>query len=172
MRIGVYAGVFDPITAGHVSVIERAARLFDQLYVLVAVNPSKSTLFTMEERLQMILDAVAALPNVLVDGTQQYVVEFARDHQAKFLVRGLRGMSDIEYETKIAYANLELAPDIATIFIPAQPDLSEVSSSRLKELAKSGACISPYCTKMVSDLLFERLSQNAANFQEVSYVGI
>ena len=159
MRIAVYAGVFDPITAGHLSVIERAARLFDQLYVLVAVNPSKSTLFTMNERLEMIMDAVAALPNVRGAGTHQFVVEFARDHQAMFLVRGLRGMSDIEYETKIANANLKLAPEITTLFIPAQPDLSEVSSSRLKELAQSGACISQYCTKMVSDRLLGRLSQ-------------
>jgi pantetheine-phosphate adenylyltransferase len=171
MRIGVYAGVFDPITAGHLSVIERAARLFDQLYVLVAVNPSKSTLFTMKERLEMIIDAVAALPNVRGAGTQQYVVEFARDHQAKFLVRGLRGMSDIEYETKIANANIELAPEIATIFIPAQPEFSEVSSSRLKELAQSGACISHYCTKMVTDRLLERLDQ-ADNRREASYAGI
>ena len=102
--------------------------------VLVAVNPSKSTLFTMKERLEMIMDAVAALPNVRGAGTHQFVVEFARDHQAKFLVRGLRGMSDIEYETKIANANLKLAPEIATLFIPAQPELSEVSSSRLERV--------------------------------------
>jgi pantetheine-phosphate adenylyltransferase len=172
MRIGVYAGAFDPITAGHISVIRRAAHLFDELFVLVAVNPSKSTLFTMQERIAMITDAVAALPNVQAAGTDGYVVDFAREHQANFLVRGLRGISDIEYETLIANANLELAPEIATIFIPAEPDLSDVSSSRLKELAASGACISPYCTKMVSDRLFERLSQNAANSQEVSYVGV
>jgi len=172
MRIGVYAGAFDPITAGHISVIERAARLFDRLFVLVAVNPSKSTLFTMEERIEMITDALAGLPNVRVAGTEGFVVEFAREHQAKFLVRGLRGVSDIEYETMIANANLELAPEIATIFIPAQPELSEVSSSRLKELAKSGACISPYCTKMVSDCLLERLNQRADSRREVSYVGI
>ena len=171
MRIGVYAGVFDPITAGHLSVIERAARLFDELFVLVAVNASKSTLFTQKERLEMILDATGGLPNVRVAGTEGYVVHFAREHQAKFLVRGLRGVSDIEYETTIANANLELALEIATIFIPAQPDLSEVSSSRLKDLAKSGACISPFCTKMVSDRLLERLSQ-AENRREASYVGI
>lgn len=172
MRIGVYAGAFDPITAGHISVIERAAQLFDQLFVLVAVNPGKLTLFPMEERIAMITDAVAELPDVRVAGTEGFVVDFAREHQAKFLVRGLRGVSDIEYETMIANANLELAPEIATIFIPAQPDLSDVSSSRVKELAVSGACISPYCTKMVSDRLFERLSQNAANSQEMNYVGI
>jgi pantetheine-phosphate adenylyltransferase len=171
MRIGVYAGVFDPITAGHISVIERAARLFDQLFVLVAVNSSKSTLFTMKERLEMIGDAVAELPNVRIAGTNGFVVNFAREHQAKFLVRGLRGVSDIEYETMIANANLELAPEIATIFIPAQPELSEVSSSRLKKLAQSGACISHYCTKMVSDRLIERLDQ-AGSRREVSYVGI
>jgi pantetheine-phosphate adenylyltransferase len=172
MRIGVYAGVFDPVTAGHISVIERASRLFDRLYVLVAVNPSKSSLFTMEDRIAMITDAVAKLPNVLAAGTDGFVVNFAREHQAKFLVRGLRGVSDIEYETKIANANLELAPEISTIFIPAHPELSEVSSSRLKALAQSGACISAYCTKMVSDRLFERLGQNSVHFKEMSYVEI
>lgn len=172
MRIAVYAGTFDPVTAGHVSVIEKAAPLFDRLYVLVAVNPRKSTFFTMEERIAMIVDAVSELPNVVAAGTDGFVVNFAREHGAKFLVRGLRGVSDIEYETKIAYANRELAPEIATIFIPAEPDFSDVSSSRLKALAQSGACISAYCTKMVSDRLFERLSRIAANSQEASYVEI
>jgi pantetheine-phosphate adenylyltransferase len=170
MRIGVYAGAFDPVTAGHLSVIERAARLFDRLFVLVAVNPGKSTLFTMEERTAMITDAVRELPDVRVAGTEGFVVHFAREHQAKFLVRGLRGVSDIEYEIMIANANLELAPEIATIFIPAQPDLSEVSSSRLKELAQSGACIAPFCTKMVSDRLLERLNRPAGSPREVNYV--
>jgi pantetheine-phosphate adenylyltransferase len=165
MRIGIYAGVFDPITAGHISVIERAARLFDRLCVLVAVNASKSTLFTMQERLEMIRDAVSALPNVRAFGTEGFVVDFARDHQAKFLVRGLRGMSDIEYEIAIANANRELAPEIATIFIPAEPDFSDVSSSRLKELAQSGAPFSAYCTKMVSDRLLGRINQPAAAFR-------
>ena len=172
MRIAVYAGTFDPVTAGHISVIERAARLFDRLYVLVAVNPRKASLFTMEERIAMITDAVAELPNVQTAGTAGFVVNFAREHQAKFLVRGLRGVSDIEYETKIAHANLELAPEISTIFIPAHPGFSEVSSSRLKELVGSGLCISQYCTKLVSDRLIERLSQNAVNSREVSYVEI
>jgi pantetheine-phosphate adenylyltransferase len=139
--------------------------------VLVAVNSNKSTLFTVKERIAMITDATANLPNVRVAGTVGFVVSFAREHQAEFLVRGLRGVSDIEYETIIANANLELAPEIATIFIPAQPELSEVSSSRLKELAKSGACISPYCTKMVLDRLLERLSE-AENRREARYVGI
>jgi pantetheine-phosphate adenylyltransferase len=172
MRIGVYAGAFDPITAGHISVIERATHLFDQLIVLVAVNASKSTLFTAVERLEMISDAVAGLPNVYVASTEGYVFEFARKRQAKFLVRGLRGASDIEYETAIANANLEFAPEIATIFIPAQPDLTNVSSSRLKELAQSGACISDYCTKLVSDRLHERLNKQAGNRPEVNHVGI
>jgi pantetheine-phosphate adenylyltransferase len=172
MRIGVYAGVFDPITAGHISVIERASRLFDQLFVLVAVNASKSTLFTTRERLEMITDAVATLPNAHAASTEGFVVEFARKHQAEFLVRGLRGTSDIEYETAIANANLALAPEIATVFIPAQPELTEVSSSRLKELAQSGACISSFCTKMVSDRLLKRLNKEAGNRREGGYVGI
>lgn len=172
MRIGVYAGAFDPITAGHISVIERATRLFDQLFVLMAVNSSKSTLFKTKDRLEMIIDAIATLPNVRVACTEGFVVEFARKHQAKFLIRGLRGASDIEYETAIANANLTLAPEIATIFIPAQPELTNVSSSRLKDLAQSGVCISAYCTQMVSDRLIERLSQRAGNRREVSNVRI
>ncbi len=120
----------------------------------------------------MITDAIAPLSNVRVAGTEGFVVEFARKHHAQFLVRGLRGVSDIEYEMEIANTNLVLAPEIATIFIPSQPELSQVSSSQLKELARSGACISRFCTKMVSNRLIARLNHPSIDSQEVDCVGI
>jgi pantetheine-phosphate adenylyltransferase len=145
MRIAVYAGTFDPITHGHLSVIERAAPLFEELIVLIAVNPDKQPLFDVNERLEMIREATAHLPSITVDATPRYVVVYAREHGAGYLIRGVRGATDTEYEITLAAANRELAPEVTTMFLPADPGLSEVSSSRLKALALAGADISTLC---------------------------
>ena len=109
MRLAVYAGTFDPITRGHLSVIERAAPLFDQLIVLCAVNPEKVPLFTLAERLEMITEATCHLPNVRCDASEGWVVEYARRRGAQVLVRGVRGATDADAETALANANLALA---------------------------------------------------------------
>ncbi len=159
MRRAVYAGTFDPITAGHVSVVERAAPMFDALTVLIAVNPAKRTLFDVAERSEMIREACARWPHVDVASTEGLVVEFARSVGAAYLVRGLRGTSDAEFETALAHMNHELAPDVATLFVPTRPDLAVVSSSTVKELARCGAPLGRFCPEGVARRLGARLAR-------------
>lgn len=158
MRLGVYAGTFDPITRGHLSVIERAARLFDRLLVVVAVNPGKQPLFSADERVEMIREAVTPWRNVECASTAGYVVQLAAARGARHLVRGVRSCTDVEGEIALANMNRALAPEIETVFIPAHPELSEVSSSRLKALARDGADLSQYCPVEVAARLRERLA--------------
>jgi pantetheine-phosphate adenylyltransferase len=157
MRVALYAGTFDPITHGHLSVIERAARLFDRLLVVVAVNPAKEPLFSVEERVAMICEVTAPWPTVACTSTAGYVVHLARAEGARYLVRGVRGATDVAAELALADLNHGLAPEIETVFIPAHPELSEVSSSRLKELATQGQDLSRYCPPQIAARLGERL---------------
>lgn len=157
-RIAVYAGTFDPVTAGHLSVIERAVRMFDQVIVVVAIHPTKAPLFSEGERLEMLREAVRHLgATITCESTMGYVVAFARARDAGFLIRGLRGTPDAEYETALAHANHALAPEIETVFLPARPDLAEVSSSRLKELVAAGADVARFCPRGVLSRLRARL---------------
>ncbi len=173
-RVAVYAGTFDPVTAGHVSVIERAARVFDRVIVLIAINPQKAPMFSTPERLQMLREATCHLDNVEHASTEGLVVDHARAHGASFLVRGIRGATDADYETALANANHDLAPDVTTVFLPAHPHLSEVSSSRLKELARAGAELSRFCPSGVERRLRARLAAEAAPgaTEEVSHVDV
>lgn len=157
MRIGVYAGTFDPITTGHLSVVARAAELFDRVLVVVAVNPCKRPLFSADERVAMAALVTARWPNVECLATEGPVVELARARGARYLVRGVRGGTDAEAELALATANRALAPELETVFVPAHPELSEVSSSRLKELAREGADLSPYCAPEIAARLRQRL---------------
>jgi len=153
MHIAVHAGTFDPITRGHLSVIERSAQIFPRSIVLIAVNPLKFPLFSVEQRLSFIRDATRHLPLVEAAAASGLVVEFARSVGARFLVRGIRGASDADYEAELARQNRELAPEIQSIFLPADRELSAVSSSKLKELAHAGQDPSPYCTPLVARAL-------------------
>ena len=157
MRVAVYAGTFDPVTAGHLSVIERADLLFDRTIVLVAVNPTKAPLFSVDERLAMTREATGHLRRVECAVTDGWVVDYARAHRAGFLIRGVRGATDAEYETALAQMNHTVAPEITTVFLPAHSDLSEVSSTRLKKLAGLGQDIRPYCPVGVERRLREKL---------------
>lgn len=156
MRIAVYAGTFDPITRGHPSVIERGRRLFDRLVVVIAVNPAKQPLFSIEERAQMIRETTSRWPNVDSASTDGYVVDFARQREAKYLIRGVRSCTDVESEITLAQMNRELAP--------------EVSSSRLKELSILGMDISRYCPLEVAVRLLERVNAGAVLKLEAAHV--
>ncbi|HEY5450018.1 MAG TPA: pantetheine-phosphate adenylyltransferase [Polyangia bacterium] len=158
MRVALYAGTFDPITRGHLSVIERAADLFDRLVVVVAVNPSKQPLFSPDERVAMIREVVAPRRNVECTSTAGYVVDLARERAARYLVRGVRSCTDVDGEIALADMNRALAPEIETVFIPAHPSLSEVSSSRLKELASRGEDVSLYCPPEIAARLQQRVA--------------
>jgi pantetheine-phosphate adenylyltransferase len=157
MRLAVYAGSFDPVTRGHLSVIARAAALFDRLFVLVAVNPDKQPLLSATERVQLCTEVTARWPNVHCAHSDGYVVDFAKRQAARYLVRGVRSCTDVEGEIVLAQLNRDLAPEIETVFVPAHRELSEVSSSRLKELAARGADLSAYCPPEVAAVLRRRL---------------
>lgn len=157
MTTAIYAGTFDPITSGHLSVVRQAVKLFGHVVVLVADNPAKQTLFPLAERMDMIREAARELPGVTVASTSGMVVEYARAAGAGFLVRGIRGATDAAFETELAKTNKRLAPEIQTIFLPAEADLAETSSSRLKELARRGEDLSPFCTPEVARRLAGRV---------------
>ncbi|MEZ4224721.1 MAG: pantetheine-phosphate adenylyltransferase [Polyangiaceae bacterium] len=170
MRVAIYAGTFDPITHGHLSVVDRGARLFDELWIVVAVNPTKHPLFSGEERVQMIREVTARWPNVQTTTISGYVVDLAREYGAGYMIRGVRGATDAEAELALANLNHELAPEIETVFVPAHPHLSVVSSSRLKELVLHGEDISPYCSDSVARRLTNRLSLSPAEPEETAHV--
>ena len=153
VRIGVYAGSFDPITNGHLAVIERAVLMFDRVVVLVAINPDKRPCFSVEERLNLIRESTRHLENIEAAATAGYVVEYARAIGARFLVRGVRGATDTDYEMALAAVNRDLAPEVTTLFIPASSGLTDVSSSRLKALAHEGADLSALCPACVEQAL-------------------
>lgn len=158
MSIAIYAGSFDPITLGHLSVLRQAARLFAHLRVLVAHNPAKDYLFDVDARVALVRQLVAAMPNVTVDATEGLVVDYARDIAASFLVRGVRGASDAQFETELAQANRALAPGLTTILLPADAELAEVSSSALKRRARRGESLAAYCPPPVAAALHARLN--------------
>jgi pantetheine-phosphate adenylyltransferase len=160
--IAIYAGTFDPITAGHLSVIAQAAGIFQFVRVLIAHNPDKRTLFTRDERVALAREVTAKMPNVSVDATDGYVVEYAKQIGARFLVRGIRGASDATFETTLAQQNRALAPDVQTVLLPAEPALSEVSSSSLKALARAGSALDTHCPPAIARALRDRLARSAA----------
>jgi pantetheine-phosphate adenylyltransferase len=138
----VYAGSFDPFTYGHLSVVLNARRVFDEVHVLVAVNPAKTGLFAPAERVALIRDVLRDVDGVTVGSTEGYVVVYARRHGYGHLVRGLRGMSDVKDEMALAAINAALAPDVNTVFIPTNPVLETYSSSRVRELHAKGESVS------------------------------
>lgn len=161
MPIALYAGSFDPPTEGHLSVVRAAAAMFERLVAVVAVNPEKQPLFSGEERVSLLQQCVADLPHVSVAFTTGYVVHLARLHGATVLVRGVRGAVDAEVETKLAQLNASLAPEIQTVFVPAEARFHEVSSSRLKAMARAGESLAGLCPPHVEAALKARVEQEA-----------
>ncbi len=152
MRRAVCPGSFDPVTNGHVDVINRAAGLYDELIVAVLVNPGKAGLFDVEERMAMLRDAVAGLPTVRVDSFQGLLVDYCRAQQVPVIVKGLRAVSDFEYELQMAQMNRELA-GIETLFVPTAPQVGHLSSSLVKQIAQFGGDVSTLVPKAVHDRL-------------------
>ena len=139
MITAICPGSYDPVTNGHVDVIQRAARIFDRIVVGVVGNPQhKSVLLPVEERVDLLREALAKSPNVEVDVFKELVVDFARRWEAKVIVKGLRVISDFEYEFQMNQLNRTLAPEIETVYVMASPGVSFVSSSGVKEIASFG----------------------------------
>ena len=141
MKVAVYPGSFDPITNGHLDILKRACRVFDKVIVLVAQNPNKKSNFTPEERVEMIIEATKDM-NVEVFSDSGLTVKFAKEHGATHLIRGLRAVSDFEYEFQLASANEFVDSSIDMVFFMARGDKTFISSSAIMEMAKSGVDVS------------------------------
>lgn len=158
-RIGIYPGTFDPITKGHLHIIQRCSSLVDHLIVAVAKNPGKKPMFRFEDRVGLVETDIANLPDkkceITVEAFESLLVEFARQKDAKIIFRGLRAVSDFEYEFQMTGMNARLAPDIETVFLMASDKWQFVSSSFLKEIARLGGDISPFVTPNVQEKILE-----------------
>lgn len=157
MTKGIYAGSFDPITNGHIDIIKRSMQFCDELIIAIGINPQKKTMFTDQERQALITNTLwrelkeSKLGKVVVDSFQGLTVEYARSKGATILIRGIRSVSDFEYEINLSNINKTLAPEIETIFLPTSPELGVVSSSMVKEIAKLGGDVSKFAPKHVVD---------------------
>lgn len=156
MRRAVCPGSFDPVTNGHLDIIGRASRLFDEVIVGVLINQSKQGLFTVEERIKMLREVTASYDNVRVESFRGLLVDFCRDQQATVLIKGLRAVSDFDYELQMAQMNVGLA-GVETLFMPTNPLYSFLSSSLVKDVAKWGGDISAHVPDLVREQLVSRL---------------
>lgn len=138
MKIAVYPGSFDPVTKGHLNIIERAAAIFDRVYVCAMVNSSKKPLFTREERVELIKKSCSHIPNVVVETYDGLLVEYAENVGACAIVKGLRAVSDFDWEFQMALANKKIKPNIETLFLASSEKHTYLSSTVVKELAKYG----------------------------------
>lgn len=166
MKIGIYPGSFDPITNGHIDIIQRSSVLFDRLIVAVLSNPQKQPLFTVEERLSLIKDSVGHIPNLDIDSFNGLLVDFAHIKKAKVIVKGLRAVSDFEYELQMALMNKKLAPEIETIFIMTSSKYSFLSSSIIKESSRLGGCVATLVPSAVEKALKEKNASQRLLFHD------
>lgn len=145
----VYPGTFDPLTNGHTDLIERAARLFDRVIVGVAANPDKKPFLSLEERVSLTRAVLAKLPNVEVHGFNSLLADFARSMGARVILRGLRAVSDFEFEFQLASMNRRIAPDLETLFLTPAEQYSYISSTLVKEIAKLRGDVSQFVDPLV-----------------------
>lgn len=145
MTVGaMYPGTFDPITRGHEDLLRRAVRLFDPVVVAIAASPGKAPLFTLEERVELAAEALKDIPSVTVGGYEGLTVDFARDHKLGVIIRGLRAVSDFEYEFQLATMNRRLTEDVETVFLTPTEHYTFVSSSLVREIAEYGGDVSSF----------------------------
>ena len=152
-RLAVYAGSFDPITLGHVDLVDRASALFSDVIVAIGVHPTRKPLFTAEERLALVREVTKDHKNVRVEKFDGLLIEYCRQRRARVIVRGLRAATDFEYELQIAHANADLCPEIDTIFLPTRTKHGFVSASLVREIASHGGDVSRYAPPVVCDAL-------------------
>lgn len=156
-RTVIYPGSFDPVTLGHLQVIRRAAKMFDKVIVAVLINSSKTPTFSVDERMDLLRQVTADLENVEIAGFDGLLAEYARERGVNAIVKGLRAVSDFEYEFQMAIANKKLNPDLETIFITADSDLMYLSSSMVREIGSMGGDIINFVPECVHDRIVGRL---------------
>ncbi|SDK43506.1 pantetheine-phosphate adenylyltransferase [Natronincola ferrireducens] len=157
MKIGIYPGSFDPITNGHLDIIERASKICDKVIVGVLENPSKNPIFTLSERVELIEKVVKDYSNVTVDCFSGLLIDYANKKDAKVIIKGLRAVSDFEYEFQMALMNRKLAPEVETIFLMTSSKNSYLSSSLVKEVAKFGGCIEGLVPDIIKKAILKKI---------------
>lgn len=161
MTRALFPGTFDPLTLGHQDLIHRAARLFDEVIVAIAMSPGKRPLFSLEQRVALARAACADLPQVRVEGFKGLLIDFARQQGANVLIRGIRSMTDFDYENQLAGMYRQLMPELEVLFLPSRSELSCVTSSLVREVALHGGDVSPFVSAEIAAAV--RAVQNAAN---------
>jgi pantetheine-phosphate adenylyltransferase len=164
-RIAVCTGTFDPVHLGHLDIIERGSRMFDQLVVGVGPNPDKAPFFSAAERVALLQDVVGHLPNVRVQAFEGLAVQFVRSVGARIMLRGLRTLSDMEYEFSMSLMNLTLDPELETIFLMAREEYSHVSSSLLRQVAQFGGDLSKFLPPTIRVALEQRARERGLLIQ-------
>ncbi|MCD7888573.1 MAG: pantetheine-phosphate adenylyltransferase [Oscillospiraceae bacterium] len=157
-RIAVCPGSFDPVTLGHVDIIQRASAIFDKVIVLVSINPTKEPMFSSEERVEMIKTVTKNLPNVEVEASEGLLADFVKSKGATAIVKGLRAVSDFEYEFQMALANKKLCPEAETIFLVTRSENMYLSSSVVKQIAYFGGDISDFVPAEIKERIAARLT--------------
>ena len=152
-RTAIYPGSFDPITKGHLDVLERASKMFDRVIIAVLKNSSKKSFLPVDDRVKLIKESIIDLNNVEVDSFEGLTIEYAKSKGAHFLIRGLRAVSDFEYELQLCQTNSAIAPDIDTVFLTTKPKYNFISSSIVKELSDFGTDVSKFVPKSVVEYL-------------------
>ena len=155
----MYPGTFDPITRGHEDLIRRCVRLFDEVVVAIASNPKKTPLFTLDERVELAKEVMRDLPEVSIKGYAGLTVDFAREHGFKAIIRGLRAISDFEYEFQLATMNRHLIDGVETVFLTPSEHHTFISSSLIREIAEFGGDVSAFVHPVVSERLKQKLGK-------------
>lgn len=161
MKLAIYPGSFDPITNGHLDIVERASNLFDKVVIAVLINPKKKYLFTVDERVYLIKESVKKYKNVEVDSFSGLLTDYAKLKKANTIIKGLRAFSDFENEFQMALMNKKMAPDIETIFMMTNSEYSYVSSSMVKEVAAFNGNVDCMVPSIVKDYIYEKIKNKA-----------
>ncbi len=156
MRTGVYPGSFDPVTLGHLDIILRASKLVDKLVIGVLKNSTKVPLFDIEERVDLLKIVTKDIPNVTIESYQGLLVDFADEKQANVIVRGLRAITDFEYELQLAQTNHKLNPNVDTVFLTTSVDYAYLSSSTVREIASYGGNIDQFVPSCIAQLVYDK----------------
>ena len=156
-KVAIYPGSFDPITLGHLDIIHRAAKLFDKLIVVVMVNPAKKCSFSPEERVELIKKSIGDLDNVTVEFSNGLLAEYAKEKNAGAIIKGLRALSDFEYEFQMALTNSKLNPEVETLFLTTKAENMYLSSSMVRQIASMGGDISGFVPDIIHKQIINRL---------------
>lgn len=156
MKTAIYPGSFDPVTVGHLDLIERVSKVFDKVIIGILVNKNKTPLFSVEEKMDMLREVTRHLPNIEIMAFEGLLIEFARQQKASVIVRGLRGVADFEYELQMAQGNQQFCQEVETMFLATSAKYSYISSSMVKEIAQFGGDVDGFVPDYVKDRIKEK----------------